>query len=116
MKKKDKIDEVDEALPEYDFSQGVRGKYVERYVQAVKSSGVPMLTPRKANHKVYRSSVARTSINRGNKMAGRKGEVTSRRVASKAGRLLSSPKTSKTVRSVAGSALTQKPDRKKKNK
>ncbi|NQU06432.1 MAG: hypothetical protein HQ568_10095 [Calditrichaeota bacterium] len=30
MKKKDKIDEVDEILPEYDFSGGVRGKYADR--------------------------------------------------------------------------------------
>jgi hypothetical protein len=31
MKKQDKIDEIDEILPEYDFSRGVRGKYYKRY-------------------------------------------------------------------------------------
>lgn len=38
-----------------------------------------------------------------------KNEKTSRRVASKAARLLRNPKTPKRVRSVAGSALTQAP-------
>lgn len=42
-----------------------------------------------------------------------KNEKTSRKVASKASRLLSNPKTSKAVRSVAGSALTQAPDKKR---
>jgi len=41
-------------------------------------------------------------------------EKTSRRVASKAAKLLRSKATSKTVKSVAGSALTQRPDKKKK--
>lgn len=47
-------------------------------------------------------------------MAGKKGEVTSRRVATKASKLLSNPKTPKAVRSVAASALTQRPNRSKK--
>lgn len=33
MKSKKEIDEVDEILPEYDFSKGVTGKYYERYRQ-----------------------------------------------------------------------------------
>lgn len=40
-------------------------------------------------------------------------EKTSKKVASKASKLLKSPRTSKAVKSVAGSALTQAPDRKK---
>ena len=40
-------------------------------------------------------------------------ERTSKSVASKASRLLSNPKTPKPVRSVAASALTQAPDRKR---
>jgi len=40
-----------------------------------------------------------------------KNERTSRSVASKASKLLSNPKTLKAVKSVAGSALTQAPDR-----
>lgn len=46
-------------------------------------------------------------------MAGKKGEVTSSSVASKAGKLLSNPKTSAAVKSVAASALTQRPGKKK---
>jgi hypothetical protein len=30
MKKENKPDEIDEMLPHYDFSNGVRGKYAER--------------------------------------------------------------------------------------
>jgi len=45
-----------------------------------------------------------------------KNEQTSKRVASKAGKLLSNPKTPKIVKSVAASALTQAPDKKKKTK
>jgi hypothetical protein len=41
-------------------------------------------------------------------------EKTSKRVATKASKLLRSKKTSKDVRSVAASALTQRPNRKKK--
>lgn len=41
-----------------------------------------------------------------------KNERTSKPVASKASKLLSNPKTPKPVKSVAGSALTQAPDRK----
>jgi len=41
-------------------------------------------------------------------------ETTSRKVASKAARLLANPKTPKAVKSVAASALTQAPDRKRK--
>ena len=41
-------------------------------------------------------------------------ERTSPRVASKASKLLSSPRSSKTVKSVAASALTQTPDKAKK--
>jgi hypothetical protein len=33
MKKEAVTDEVDEILPEYDFSKGVRGKYYQRYMQ-----------------------------------------------------------------------------------
>ena len=43
-------------------------------------------------------------------------EKTSKTVASKASKLLSSKKTGKTVKSVAASALTQAPDRKKKKR
>lgn len=43
-----------------------------------------------------------------------KNEKTSKEVASKASKLLRSKKSSKTVKSVAGSALTQAPDKKKK--
>lgn len=42
-----------------------------------------------------------------------KKETTSPKVATKAAKLLSDPKTPKNVKSVAGSALTQAPDRKK---
>ena len=45
-----------------------------------------------------------------------KKEKTSRRVASKAAKLLKNPKTPKDVKSVAGSALTQGPDRRRKKK
>jgi hypothetical protein len=41
-----------------------------------------------------------------------KNERTSKTVASKAAKLLSSPRTPKAVKSVAASALTQSPDRK----
>lgn len=41
-------------------------------------------------------------------------EKTSAKVASKASKLLSNPKSSKAVKSVAASALTQTPDRKRK--
>ena len=40
-------------------------------------------------------------------------EKTSKQVASKAAKLLSNPKTPKNVKSVAASALTQAPDKKK---
>lgn len=43
-----------------------------------------------------------------------KNEKTSETVASKASKLLSDPKTPAAVKSVAGSALTQAPDKKKK--
>lgn len=43
-----------------------------------------------------------------------KNEQTSKVVASKAARILQSPNSSKAEKSVAGSALTQRPDRKKK--
>jgi len=43
-------------------------------------------------------------------------KTTSKRVASKAGKLLSNTKTSKAVKSVAASALAQVPDRKKKSR
>ena len=42
-----------------------------------------------------------------------KNEKTSKQVASKASKLLRNPNTPKNVKSVAGSALTQAPDRKK---
>lgn len=42
-----------------------------------------------------------------------KNEKTSKSVASKAAKILSNPKSSKAAKSVAGSALTQAPDRKK---
>ena len=40
-------------------------------------------------------------------------EKTSKSVASKASKMLSNPKSTKTQKSVAGSALTQAPDKKK---
>ena len=43
-------------------------------------------------------------------------EKTSKSVASKAAKILSNPKSSKAAKSVAGSALTQAPDRKKRGK
>ena len=43
-------------------------------------------------------------------------EQTSKRVASKASKLLTNPKTPKAVKSVAASALTQTPDRKGRGK
>lgn len=43
-----------------------------------------------------------------------KNESTSRRIASKAAKLLANPKTPKAVKTVAASALTQAPDRKRK--
>lgn len=45
-------------------------------------------------------------------MTTKKNETTSKRVATVASKLLSDPKTPKSVRSVAGSALTQKVKRK----
>ncbi len=47
-------------------------------------------------------------------MAGKKGEYTSSKIASKASKLLSNPSTSKTVKSVAASALTQTKGKSKK--
>ncbi len=47
-------------------------------------------------------------------MAKKKGEETSKRVASKAAELLRDPRTPKAVKSVAGSALTQRPGKKSK--
>ena len=43
-------------------------------------------------------------------------EKTSRKVASKASKILRNPKSTKAQKSVAGSALTQAPDKKKKGK
>jgi hypothetical protein len=45
-----------------------------------------------------------------------KNEKTSKSVASKASKLLRDPKSSKTVKSVAASALTQAPNKKKSSK
>ncbi|MBU0516018.1 MAG: hypothetical protein KJ621_14740 [Proteobacteria bacterium] len=45
-----------------------------------------------------------------------KNEKTSKRVGKKASKQLRDPKTSKDAKSVAGSALTQRPDKKKKKK
>jgi len=45
-----------------------------------------------------------------------KNERTSKKVASKASKLLSNPRTSKAVKSVAASALTQAPDKKGRGK
>jgi len=42
-----------------------------------------------------------------------KNEKTSKVVASKAAKILSNPKSSKAAKSVAGSALTQRPNKKK---
>ncbi len=43
-----------------------------------------------------------------------KNEVTSKKTASNAAKVLRDPKSSKAAKSAAGSALTQRPDRKKK--
>jgi len=43
-------------------------------------------------------------------------EKTSKKVASKASKILRNPKSSKAAKSVAGSALTQAPDKKKRRK
>lgn len=45
-----------------------------------------------------------------------KNETTSKTVASKAAKILASPKATKAMKSVAGSALTQAPDRGKTRK
>lgn len=45
--------------------------------------------------------------------AKKRNEQTSKRVASKAAKILRNPKSSKSEKSVAGSALTQAPDKKK---
>lgn len=47
-------------------------------------------------------------------MSKQKNESTSKSVASKAAKLLSNPNTPKVVKSVAASALTQSPNKKKK--
>ena len=44
----------------------------------------------------------------------KKSEVTSKSVASKAAKIMKDPKASKAMKSVAASALTQSPDKKKK--
>ena len=44
----------------------------------------------------------------------KKSEVTSKGVASKAAKIMKDPKASKAMKSVAASALTQSPDKKKK--
>lgn len=49
-------------------------------------------------------------------MAGKKGEVTSPKVASAAAKLLANPKTPAAVKSVAASALTQAANKGKKGK
>jgi hypothetical protein len=49
-------------------------------------------------------------------MAGKKGEVTSQKVATTASKLLSNPKSSAAVKSVAASALTQAANKGKKGK
>jgi len=49
-------------------------------------------------------------------MAKRRNERTSKKVASTAGKLLGKKRTPKKVKSVAASALTQTPDRKKRGK
>ena len=46
-------------------------------------------------------------------MATKKGETTSKKVGTTASKLLRSPSTSKAVKSVAASALTQRPNKKK---
>lgn len=53
---------------------------------------------------------------KGTMTMAKKNERTSKGVASKASKLLSNPKSSKTVKSVAASALTQAPDKKKSGK
>ncbi|MGI9440169.1 MAG: hypothetical protein ACR2OT_04220 [Parvibaculales bacterium] len=45
---------------------------------------------------------------------GKNKEVTSKKVASAAGRVLSNPRSSKDAKSVAASALTQHPNKRKK--
>lgn len=49
-------------------------------------------------------------------MAAKKNETTSKTVASKAAKLLTNPKTSAAVKSVAASALTQRPGNKPKKR
>jgi hypothetical protein len=49
-------------------------------------------------------------------MAGKKGEVTSPKVASKAGKILSNPKSSAAAKAVAASALTQAANKSKSGK
>lgn len=46
-------------------------------------------------------------------MAKKRNEVTSKKAASAAGRVLRDPKASKAAKSAAASALTQRPDKKK---
>lgn len=61
-----------------------------------------------------RAETGKIEIIRGDPLA--RNEKTSDEVASAAGRLLHDPHTPKAVRSIAGSALTQAPDKKKAKK
>ncbi len=97
MKRKHKIDEVDEVLPEYDFSKGVRGKYAERYAKGTKV----IVTTHKRSTESY--TVAKHSTGVTGRAANSSGSSKSR-ISNRA------------VKSVAGSALTQRPDRKKRKK
>ncbi len=123
MKKKSKRDDTDEMLPHYDFSGGVRGKYAERYKQGVKTNVTS--SPEKASTVSSRRLSGRsiggiivhgkspsTNITTGEKMA--RNEKTSKAIGTKASKLLKNKTSSKTVKSVAGSAPTQRPDKKKK--
>lgn len=125
MKKVNEIDEVDEILPEYDFSKGVRGKYAERYAKGTKV----VVTSHKRSTESYSivghsirvtGRGANSRISSKSSVYGRatmaRNEKTSKAVGTKASKLLRSKSTSKAVKSVAASALTQRPDRKKKKK
>jgi hypothetical protein len=76
------------------------------------ASGMPVGIPPESRSASERNA-GRHGPDSAIRMSGKKGEVTSGSVASKAGKLLSNPKTPAIVKSVAASALTQRPGKKK---
>ena len=125
MKKNIKTTEDPDMLPEYDFSGAVRGKYAERYAKGTKVIVTTHKRSTERNTVISQSGrvigrAANSSVSSKSRISGRatmaRNEKTSKAVGTKAAKLLRSKKTSKPVKSVAGSALTQRPDRKKRRK